>query len=129
MGWSLNRVVMTRSRKAWINELTPAGLEAAEISGEWGKLFNFKDFESFRYPKTDICKGPVQDDQGRVRKFDIVLANQVWEHQDHPGAATRNIYKMLKKTVGSGWRCRFSSPSTPRPMIAAAGPRGACAIC
>jgi SAM-dependent methyltransferase len=100
MGWSLNRVVMTRSSKDWLNGLVPAGLEAAEISGDWGKLFKFKSFDSFHYPAHDICKGPVLDGAGKPRKFDVVLANQVWEHLDHPAAATRNVHKMLKN---GGW--------------------------
>ena len=29
-------------------------------------------------------------------EFDIVLANQVWEHLDRPYAATRNVLKMLR---------------------------------
>lgn len=100
MGWSLNRVVMTRSSKSWLNALAPSGLEAAEISGDWGKLFKFKHFDSFHFPDHDICQGPFVDMAGHIRKYDVILANQVWEHLDRPAAATRHVHKMLKS---GGW--------------------------
>ncbi len=100
MGWSLNRVVMTRHSKAWLTALEPAGLDAAEISGDWGKLFKFKSFDSFPFPQFDICQGPVQDAGGKIRKFDVILANQVWEHLDRPAAATKHVLKMLRP---GGW--------------------------
>jgi SAM-dependent methyltransferase len=100
MVWSLNRVVMNRTSKEWISALGPAKLEAAEISGDWGKLFKFKTFESFHFPKHDICQGPFADDQGKIRKFDFILANQVWEHLDRPAASVTHVYKMLRN---EGW--------------------------
>lgn len=30
-----------------------------------------------------------------MRKFDVVIANQVWEHLDRPYAAAQNVLKML----------------------------------
>ena len=33
-------------------------------------------------------------------KFDLILANQVWEHVDRPHAATRHFWKMLRP---GGW--------------------------
>ena len=31
-----------------------------------------------------------------MRDFDLILANQVWEHLDRPYAATRHVYQMLR---------------------------------
>lgn len=94
---SLNRVVMQPASRRMIQALTPPDLEAAEVSGKWGQMFNFKSYEQFWYPEFDICTGPYTDPvTGRMRKFDLVLANQVWEHLDRPYAATRHVHQMLR---------------------------------
>jgi SAM-dependent methyltransferase len=99
---SLNRIVMQRRTREWFAELDLASMEAAEISGKHGRRYAFKSYERFRYPKHDICKGPYEDADGLVRKFDMILANQVWEHLDRPYAATRNVLRMLR-TGGYFW--------------------------
>ena len=94
---SINRVVMNPVNRRIIKALGPQNLEVAEVSGHWGKQFNFKSYDIFRYPTWDICAGPYLDkDTGQPRKFDLVLANQVWEHLDRPYAATRHVYDMLR---------------------------------
>jgi len=97
---SLNRIVMQKTSRTWLRDLDPVGLDAAEISGAWGEGLGFRSFRSFTYPAFDPCAGPFLDEDGRVLKFDVILANQVWEHIDRPYAATRNVLKMLKK---GGW--------------------------
>ncbi|WP_225027127.1 class I SAM-dependent methyltransferase [Xinfangfangia pollutisoli] len=97
---SLNRIVMQKTSRAWLRALGPERLDAAEISGAWGAGLGFRSFESFHYPAHDPCRGPFLDGDGKPRKFDVILANQVWEHIDRPQAATRNVYRMLKK---GGW--------------------------
>lgn len=79
-----------------IRALGPQGLDVAEISGKWGKRFQFRSYTQFRYPAFDICAGPFIDDAGQLRQFDLILANQVWEHLDRPYAATRNVLQMLR---------------------------------
>jgi SAM-dependent methyltransferase len=96
---SLNRVVMQKTSRAWLTELGPARLDAAEISGAWGASLGFRSHRSFAYPAFDLCESPLVEN-GRVLKFDMILANQVWEHMDRPYAATRNVLKNLKK---GGW--------------------------
>jgi SAM-dependent methyltransferase len=93
---SINRIVMQRSSRRWIQDLNPASLNVAEISGKWGQMFEFASYRRFRYPKHDICKGPFTDSGGAVRQFDLILANQVWEHLDRPYTATCNVIDMLK---------------------------------
>ncbi|WP_415254669.1 class I SAM-dependent methyltransferase [Sulfitobacter sp.] len=95
---SLNRVVMGPASRRMIQHLIPQQLDVAEISGKWGEMFDFKSYEQFLYPDHDICAGPVMDKQlDRPRKFDLILANQVWEHLDRPYAATKHVRRMLKK--------------------------------
>ena len=94
---SLNRVVMQKSSRRMIRALGPDSLHAAEISGKWGKTFNFRSYRQFRFPKHDICAAPFAYKDGTPRDFDLILANQVWEHLDRPYAATKNVYKMLRK--------------------------------
>ena len=94
---SLNRIVMAKSSRQMIRSLGPKKLNVAEISGRWGEMFDFRTYQQFRYPQFDVCAGPFTDDEGKVLKFDLILANQVWEHLDRPYMATKNIRKMLRK--------------------------------
>ena len=94
---SLNRIVMHRESRLMIRSLNPPSLRVAEISGKWGQMFNFAQYDQFRYPKYDICAGPILDGEGRPKKYDLIMANQVWEHLDRPYAATRNVRRMLRK--------------------------------
>lgn len=93
---SLNRVVMSRSSRRWLDDLDPGQMDAAELSGKFGRRFSFQSYRRFRYPEFDITKGPFRDAEGRVMRFDLILANQVWEHLDRPYGAVRNVRKMLR---------------------------------
>ena len=97
---SLNRIVMQKASRAWVRGLDPSTLDAAEISGKWGESFAFRSYRRFSYPTYDPCTGPFRDDSGKVLKFDLILANQVWEHIDRPHAATRHVHRMLRP---GGW--------------------------
>ncbi|MDT8855872.1 methyltransferase domain-containing protein [Paracoccaceae bacterium Fryx2] len=93
---SLNRIVMQKTSRRWLKELAPETLDAAEISGRWGQGIGFRSYEAFYFPKHDPCKDVFRDAAGAPRTFDIILANQVWEHLDRPYAATRNVLAMLR---------------------------------
>jgi len=93
---SLNRVAMNRSSRKLIQDLKPETLDVAEISGKWGANFTFRSYTQFRYPEHDICAGPFRYANRAVRTFDLILANQVWEHLDRPYAATRHVRNMLR---------------------------------
>ena len=97
---SLNRIVMQKASRDWITSLGPDQLDVAEISGNWGAGMGFRSHQSFRYPQHDPCTGPFRDEGGKVLKFDLIMANQVWEHIDRPHAATRNVWRMLRP---GGW--------------------------
>ncbi|WP_112309413.1 methyltransferase domain-containing protein [Pseudogemmobacter bohemicus] len=97
---SLNRVVMQKISLQWLVDLEPAKLDAAEISGNWGERLGFLSYSAFHYPDHDPCAGPFRDADGKRCKFDVILANQVWEHIERPYAATRNVLRMLRP---GGW--------------------------
>lgn len=92
---SLNRIAMGRSSRRMIRDLGP-DIDVAEISGKWGRMFDFRSYRRFMYPEYDICADPFTDDAGGVLQFDLILANQVWEHLDRPYRATCNVLEMLK---------------------------------
>ncbi|WP_343245387.1 class I SAM-dependent methyltransferase [Sulfitobacter faviae] len=122
---SLNRVVMHRSTRRMIDRLNPEALDAAEISGKFGKRFTFKSYTQFAYPTYDICAGPFTDPaSGAARQFDLILANQVWEHLDRPYTALGHVQQMLRPG-GYFWiAVPFSSPFMPPQMTTPVGPPG-----
>ena len=111
---SLNRIVMQRSSRQMIQELDPPSLDVAEVSGKWGQVFNFKSYRRFFFFYHDICTGPYLDDDGKPLKFDLIMANQVWEHLDRPYGAVKNVRRMLKKGghfwIAVPFFCRFTQP-------------------
>lgn len=93
---SLNRIILYRTTRRWFGELDLAAMDAAEVSGKHGERYGFRSYTRFRFPEHDICAGPYRDAGGDVRRFDMILANQVWEHLDRPYAATRHVLEMLR---------------------------------
>lgn len=86
--WS--KVIMNRECFKFIRELGPSELEALEISGrEWQEL-GFKSYTNVDYPDFDICKDCLP------QQFDVIIADQVFEHLLWPYRAGKNVYKMLK---------------------------------
>ena len=84
------RTVMYQECFKLVNELGPHKLDALEISAgyKWQKL-GFRSFTETNYPAFDICKDKLD------RTFDIIIADQVWEHLLWPYRATGNVYDML----------------------------------
>lgn len=114
---NLNRVVMQSSRRRMIGALEPSTLEVAEVSGKWDACFDFKSYEQFRHPAYDICAGPDTDtDSGEIHQFELMPANQVWEHLDRPFATTQNVYKMLRKGGFFGVVVPFTLPLHAAPQ-------------
>ena len=76
-----------------IENLDLINFDVLEISaGEyWQENFGFKSFTPLNYPEFDIC-GNINLD----KKFDLIIADNVWEHLKYPYRATRNVFKMLK---------------------------------
>ena len=95
--------------------LGPETLDVAEVSGKWGRGFTFRSYRQFLYPEWDICAGPYAEG-GKTLKFDLILANQVWELLDRPYAATKNIRKMLRKGGHFWLAVPFFVPFHAAPM-------------
>jgi SAM-dependent methyltransferase len=87
------RVVMYRRCFEFICTLKPESLDVLEISGgpQWRRAFNFKSYRETQYPDFDICS-QVLDCQ-----FDLIIADQVFEHLPWPNRAARNVFEMLRR--------------------------------
>lgn len=86
----LDRVVPRREIDKLLKTLPIEKMRALEISGKYFGQLNFKTYETVNYPEFDICTGVLP------RKFDIIIADQVFEHVVWPYRAGRNVYEMLE---------------------------------
>lgn len=86
------RVVMYQRCFDFIRTLKPETLDALEISGgnQWRRQFSFKSFDVTSYPGFDICA------EALPAKYDLIIADQVFEHLKWPLRAARNVYQMLE---------------------------------
>jgi SAM-dependent methyltransferase len=85
------RPVMYETCGSWIRELRPSELDVLEIAPGWmWQQFPFKSYTGAPYPEFDICR------QKMDRKFDLIIADQVWEHLLWPIRATRHVFDMLR---------------------------------
>jgi SAM-dependent methyltransferase len=88
--WS--RVVHERAWRAWFAARPIAQWDALEISpantATW--RLPFRSYSSTQFPAFDICTSRLD------RQFDVVIADQIWEHLAEPEAAARNVLAMLK---------------------------------
>ena len=92
----LNRVVQRREGDVILRSLPTEQWDCAEISGGYWGRYRFRSYERFDFPDHDICTGPFTAADGSPRHFDMVIADQVWEHLDRPYAATRHVLQMLR---------------------------------
>jgi hypothetical protein len=84
------KVVMNRDTRRMVESLQPSRLKVLEISGVvWGKWMQFKDYRSVWYPDYDVCASALPE------TFDLIIAEQVFEHLLWPYRAGRHIYHML----------------------------------
>lgn len=61
-----------------------------EVSGTVWANFGFLEYVSASFPEFDICKNRLD------RRFDLIIAEHVFEHLARPDMAVRNILEMLK---------------------------------
>jgi len=86
------RVVMNREIERFIRSLDCSRIDALEISGTGSQdRYNFRSYQSVQYPDYDICQGPLAQE-----RFDLVIAEQVFEHILRPDRAATNVYQMLR---------------------------------
>jgi SAM-dependent methyltransferase len=85
------RIVMNRETSKMIDALGPSGLQVLEISGNyWNKPGLFKTYASREFPAYDVCDRPLDE------TFDLIIAEQVFEHVLWPYRAARNVHRMLR---------------------------------
>ena len=86
------RVVQVDDWCEFLAKLPTARLDALEISPggvtHW-RDFGFRSYTSVDFPDFDITKDILP------RTFDVIIAEQVFEHLRHPYAAGRNVRCML----------------------------------
>jgi SAM-dependent methyltransferase len=86
----LDQVVIFPATEKLISSLPTDKMDALEISGNrWAKS-NFKSYISANFPGYDVCEKVLPG------SFDIIIAEQVFEHVFWPHRAARNVYAMLR---------------------------------
>lgn len=106
LGWhrreALRRALGGKQEMCWVRTVSdeqtrqlvrglPCGeMAALEISGSTWRDWGFKSHRSANYPEYDICTEPLPE------TFDIIIAEQVFEHLLWPYRAGRNVHAMLK---------------------------------
>ena len=86
------RVVMNREIERFIGSLDCSNMDVLEISGSGlHSRFNFRTYRTVQYPDYDVCQGPLANEQ-----FDLVIAEQVFEHVLRPERAAANVHQMLR---------------------------------
>lgn len=84
------RYFMNRALEDYVGNTKYQAMSVLEISGSKWADFGFRNYRSVNFPDFDICKKPLAE------KFDLVIAEQVFEHIRYPNRAARHVYKMLK---------------------------------
>lgn len=96
--WRTDQWIRTTQIDEWhryFRSLPIEKMDALEISPAtvafWRNMA-FRSYHSVQYPEFDITK------EFLPRTFDVVIAEQVFEHLPDPYAAGRNVHKMLSDT-------------------------------
>lgn len=84
------RHVMNEHTQSVVNALRPERISTLEISGSHWHDFGFRDYASVEYPGFDICESVLPD------RYDLIVAEQVFEHISHPAKAAANVLQMLR---------------------------------
>jgi SAM-dependent methyltransferase len=85
------RVVMDKETTTFVRSLPCGSLDVLEVSGENWRAVEFGSYRSVEYPEYDLCASPLAENA-----FDLVIAEQVFEHLLWPYRAARNVHAMLK---------------------------------
>jgi hypothetical protein len=86
------RIVLNRETRRIVDGLEPQKLSVLEISGDsWNKPNYFKKFRAVDYPEYDVTAGVLEE------QFDLIIAEQVFEHLLWPYRAGKNVYSMLNE--------------------------------
>jgi SAM-dependent methyltransferase len=86
------RYVMDDETEKLVRACNPDQLDVCEISGTaWHDAFPWRSYESREYPAFDVCTHPFE------RQFDLIIAEQVFEHVRYPWRAAANMYSGLRR--------------------------------
>jgi SAM-dependent methyltransferase len=78
-----------------INSWHPETLDVMEVSaGDKWRSFPFRSFRALDWPEHDICNEDF--DPALEGAFDLIIADQVFEHLLWPYRAARNVHRMLR---------------------------------
>ena len=92
LGFQWTRKVMYEEISSEIRRLEPERLSVLEISpGEFWQQQGFLSYRAVGFPEFDICSDVLDE------KFDLIIADQVFEHLLWPYRAARNVRSMLKE--------------------------------
>lgn len=81
---------MNEKTRALVHGISPGNMNVLEISGEHWSNFPFQSYKSMDYPEFDICSSPLDE------TFDLIIAEQVFEHLLWPYKAGKHVYEMLR---------------------------------
>jgi SAM-dependent methyltransferase len=85
------RIEAYREAQKWIAELGPERLDVLEIApGDQWRRMGFRSYKEVWFPEFDVCEDILD------RKFDLIIADQVFEHVRFPWRAARNVRQMLR---------------------------------
>jgi SAM-dependent methyltransferase len=91
-GFQWSRKVMYEELGHEIERLQPQGLSVLEIAaGNHWQRQGFGSYKSVEFPEFDICSSVLDE------KFDLIIADQVFEHLLWPYRAAQNVRSMLKE--------------------------------
>jgi SAM-dependent methyltransferase len=83
---------MNAEIERFIRSLDGPQTDALEISGTGSQgRYNFRTYRTVQFPEYDLCERPLAREQ-----FDLVIAEQVFEHILRPDLAAANVYQMLR---------------------------------
>ncbi|BAT61481.1 hypothetical protein GJW-30_1_04038 [Variibacter gotjawalensis] len=86
------RVVMYQRCFEHLRKMKPEALDALEISAgpHWKRAVPFRSFTGTSYPAFDVCHEQLPS------QYDVIIADQIFEHLEWPLRAAKNVYEMLR---------------------------------
>jgi hypothetical protein len=92
---------MDDSTRKLVGQLETSALDVLEISGNsWIDAFSWRSYVSRQYPEFDVCNDKI------LMKYDLIIAEQVFEHLRFPNLAIANIFNALRP----GGYCLITTP-------------------
>jgi SAM-dependent methyltransferase len=87
----ITRTVAYRTIDKLLDDLPVEHMDALEVAAGWKwRSRPWQSFTEMNWPDHDICEDVLD------RQFDLVIADNVWEHLLHPYRATQHVLEMLR---------------------------------